>query len=62
VEVGDGVFEVINTCGDAHLGGDNFDKTLVDGMDTTFEKEVDINLRHGTQPFRESRKQVKSKD
>lgn len=30
LEVGEGVFEVISTCGDAHLGGDNFDKVLVD--------------------------------
>ena len=59
VEVGDGVFEVISICGDTHLGGDNFNKTLVEYMATTFEKKEDIDLRHGAQPFRNSRKQVK---
>ena len=59
VEVGDGVFEVISICGDAHLGDDNFNKTLVDCMAATFEKKEDIDLRHGTQPFRNSRKQDK---
>lgn len=49
LEVGDGVFEVISTCGDAHLGGDNFDTMLVNYMATTFEKEEGVDLRHDAQ-------------
>ncbi len=49
LEVGDGIFEVISTCGDAHLGGDNFDKVLVDHMAETFHKEEGIDLRKDTQ-------------
>ena len=49
LEVGDGVFEVISTCGDAHLGGDNFDKVLVDYMAETFQKEEGIDLRKDSQ-------------
>ena len=49
LEVGDGVFEVISTCGDAHLGGDNFDKVLVDHMAETFKSEVGIDLRNDSQ-------------
>lgn len=49
LEVGDGVFEVISTCGDAHLGGDNFDKVLVDFMAETFQKEEGIDLRKDSQ-------------
>ena len=49
LEVGDGVFEVISTCGDAHLGGDNFDKVLVDHMAETFKKEEGVDLRKDAQ-------------
>ena len=49
LEVGDGVFEVISTCGDAHLGGDNFDKVLVDHMAETFKNEEGIDLRNDSQ-------------
>ena len=49
LEVGDGVFEVISTCGDAHLGGDNFDKVLVDHMAETFKCEEGIDLRNDSQ-------------
>ena len=49
LEVGDGVFEVISTCGDAHLGGDNFDKVLVDYMAETFKSEEGIDLRNDSQ-------------
>ena len=49
LEVGDGVFEVISTCGDAHLGGDNFDNVLVDHMAETFKNEEGIDLRNDSQ-------------
>jgi molecular chaperone DnaK len=49
LEVGEGVFEVVSTCGDAHLGGDNFDKVIVDHMAETFQKEEGIDLRKDAQ-------------
>ena len=38
LEIGDGVFEVKATAGDNHLGGDNFDKTIVDWLVDEFKK------------------------
>ena len=49
LEVGDGVFEVISTCGDAHLGGDNFDKLIVNHLAETFQREEGIDLRNDAQ-------------
>ncbi|MBN7772260.1 molecular chaperone DnaK [Clostridium aminobutyricum] len=45
LEIGDGVFEVLATNGDTRLGGDNFDKILIDFMADTFAKEHGIDLR-----------------
>jgi len=45
LEVGEGVFEVKSTNGDTHLGGDNFDKTIVDWMANEFKKDYGIDLR-----------------
>jgi molecular chaperone DnaK len=44
LELGDGVFEVKATNGDNHLGGDNFDKTIVDWMVAEFKKDQGIDL------------------
>ncbi|MBC7644550.1 MAG: Hsp70 family protein, partial [Thermoleophilia bacterium] len=44
LEIGDGVFEVKATSGDNHLGGDNFDKAIVDWMVAEFKKEQSIDL------------------
>merc|ERR1711953_1053722 len=44
LEVGDGVFEVLSTSGDTHLGGDDFDKQIVDWLAKTFEGKEGINL------------------
>lgn len=44
LEVGDGVFEVKATNGDTHLGGDNFDKALVDWLASEFKKNNGIDL------------------
>ncbi|MDB4485945.1 molecular chaperone DnaK [Synechococcus sp. AH-707-B22] len=49
LEVGEGVFEVISTCGDAHLGGDNFDNVLVDHMAEAFRSAEGIDLRNDSQ-------------
>jgi len=45
LEVGDGVFEVKSTSGDTHLGGDNFDKEIVNWMADEFKKNYGIDLR-----------------
>ncbi len=44
LELGDGVFEVKSTNGDNHLGGDNFDKAVVDWMIAEFKKDQGIDL------------------
>ena len=45
LEVGDGVFEVLSTSGDTHLGGDDFDKVIVDHLADTFKANEGIDLR-----------------
>ncbi len=49
LEVGDGVFEVKSTSGDTHLGGDNFDKAIVNWMSEEFKKDFGIDLRKDKQ-------------
>ena len=49
LEVGDGVFEVKSTNGDTHLGGDNFDKVIVDYLADEFKKDQGIDLRKDRQ-------------
>src|SRR6058998_3147719 len=44
LEIGDGVFEVKATSGDNHLGGDNFDKAIVDWLVAEFRKSQGIDL------------------
>src|SRR5437868_976146 len=44
LEIGDGVFEVKSTAGDNHLGGDNFDKAIVDWLVADFKKSQGIDL------------------
>jgi molecular chaperone DnaK len=44
LEIGDGVFEVKSTAGDNHLGGDNFDKAIVDWMAKEFKASNGIDL------------------
>jgi molecular chaperone DnaK len=51
LEVGDGVFEVKSTSGDTHLGGDDFDKRIVDWLAEEFQKENRIDLRRDRQSF-----------
>ena len=45
LEVADGVFRVISTNGDTHLGGDDFDEALINHVATEFQKEQGIDLR-----------------
>ncbi len=49
LEVGDGVFEVLSTSGDTHLGGDDFDKKIVDYLAEEFQKSEGVDLRKDKQ-------------
>ncbi len=49
LEVGDGVFEVLSTSGDTHLGGDDFDRVIVDHLAATFKGNEGIDLRQDKQ-------------
>jgi len=45
LELGDGVFEVKSTNGDTHLGGDDFDKIIMDWLADEFKKDENVDLR-----------------
>ncbi|OCB78645.1 molecular chaperone DnaK [Flavobacterium crassostreae] len=45
LELGDGVFEVLSTNGDTHLGGDDFDHEIIDWLADAFKEEEGIDLR-----------------
>ena len=49
LEIGDGVFEVKATNGDTHLGGDDFDKVVMDWIADEFQKENGVDLRKDPQ-------------
>src|SRR4051812_23266045 len=49
LDVGDGVVEVRSTSGDGHLGGDDFDKRIVDWMAEEFKRDQGIDLRSDPQ-------------
>lgn len=49
LEIGDGVFEVLATSGDTHLGGDDFDKKIVDFLAEEFRRTEGIDLRKDKQ-------------
>ena len=49
LDVGDGVFEVHSTAGDTHLGGDDFDKRVVDWLAEEFQRSQGIDLRKDRQ-------------
>lgn len=55
LELGDGVFEVKATNGDTHLGGDDFDKTILDYLAEEFQKENSIDLRKDPQALQRLR-------
>lgn len=46
LEIGDGVFEVLSTNGDTHLGGDDFDNAILEWILATFKQETGIDLHH----------------
>jgi molecular chaperone DnaK len=45
LDVGDGVFEVLSTNGDTHLGGDDWDEALINYIADEFKKEQGVDLR-----------------
>ena len=45
LELGDGVFEVLSTNGDTHLGGDDFDQVIINFLAEQFKKDENIDLR-----------------
>jgi molecular chaperone DnaK len=45
LELGDGVFEVLSTNGDTHLGGDDFDQVIIDWLANEFNSEEGLDLR-----------------
>ena len=49
LEVGDGIFEVLSTAGDTNLGGDDFDKVLVNWLVSEFESKESIDLTNDIQ-------------
>jgi chaperone protein DnaK len=62
LEVGDGVFEVLSTSGDTHLGGDDFDKRIVDYLAGEFKKSEGVDLlkdRQALQRLLESAEKAK---
>jgi len=48
LELGDGVFEVLSTSGDTHLGGDDFDQKVIDWLADDFKSENGIDLKQDT--------------
>jgi molecular chaperone DnaK len=62
LEVGDGVFEVKSTAGDTHLGGDDFDKRVVDWLVEEFKRDQGVDLskdRQALQRLTESAEKAK---
>lgn len=62
LELGEGVYEVKSTNGDTHLGGDDFDKKIIDYIAEEFKKENNIDLRkdpQALQRLRESAEKAK---
>src|SRR5207302_4364825 len=51
LELGEGVFEVKSTAGDNHLGGDNFDKAVVDWLTAEFKRDQGIDLSKEPMPL-----------
>lgn len=62
LEMGDGVFEVLSTNGDTHLGGDDFDQVIINYLADEFEKKESMDLRDdrtGLQRLREAAEKAK---
>ena len=55
LELGDGVYEVKSTNGDTHLGGDDFDKAIIDYLAEEFKKENGVDLKKDPQALQRLR-------
>lgn len=55
LELGEGVFEVKSTSGDTHLGGDDFDKKIIDYLVEEFKKEQGVDLKEDKQALQRLR-------
>lgn len=55
LELGEGVFQVKATNGDTHLGGDDFDKVILEYLADLFKKENGVDLRHDAQALQRLR-------
>lgn len=55
LEVGEGVFEVKATAGDTHLGGDDFDRLIIEFLEEQFRKEEGVDLKKDTQAMQRIR-------
>lgn len=62
LEIGDGVFEVLSTNGDTHLGGDDFDQRVIDYLADEFKKAEGLDLRkdpHALQRLKDAAEKAK---
>lgn len=55
LELGEGVYEVKSTNGDTHLGGDDFDKAIIDYLADEFKKENNVDLKQDSQALQRLR-------
>ena len=60
LELGDGVFEVLSTNGDTHLGGDDFDQVIIDFLAETFQKQESIDLRKDPMALKDLKRLLKN--
>lgn len=58
IRIGDGIVQVLATCGDNHLGGDDFDARIVDWLAEDFRKEHGIDLRRDPQALQRLRQEA----
>ena len=55
LDLGDGIFEVLSTNGDTHLGGDNFDEVIIDWVVKTAKKDIGVDISKDTQAMQRVR-------
>ncbi len=60
IRIGDGIVQVLATCGDNHLGGDDFDARIVDWLTETFQTEHGLDLRRDPQALQRLRQEAEN--
>ena len=58
LSIEDGVFEVLATAGDTHLGGEDFDNKLTDYFATVFKKKHNVDIRNDARAFAKLKQEV----